>query len=380
MRKLKIMLSLFITIYILTITVNATDLNKEITSSFKTELENFQSSLPEHVQSFFPNEFLNGDFSTLINGDINEATFLELIGNYLFFEIDSVIKSFASILILIILSSLLNTLGSTMLDTNINSTFTLCSTLCMSITVFNICTALTNNVTRYIQLLCNVMNSFIPIMIATLTMSGNISCAVVSNGSMILFINIVQGFLLTFMMPLVKICLVFSAIKSFGSNCDLSGISKTLKTTFTSVTVFVMSIFMFVLSYKNTLSQSVDSISLKTARFAISSFVPLVGSSVNEALRTVTSSLSLIKKSCGIIAIIIIAVMMLPIIVNLLLNKLSFNLLFNFSRALGIGNEKSFLEEADQACSFLLTIVACTCILFVFALTIFIKTNIEVSA
>jgi hypothetical protein len=70
--------------------------------------------------------------------------------------------------------------------------------------------------------------------------------------------------------------------------------------------------------------------------------------------------------------------MMLPIIINLLLNKLSFNLLSSFSKALGIGGEGQVIEEADGICGFLLTIVACTCVLFIFALTIFIKTNIEV--
>ncbi len=377
--KKVIKLTIFgILFYALTIQSNASEINKEITSSLTPELIQFKNSLPEYVQDFFPSGTLDGEFTALLNGEVNEGTFLKQIGDYLIIEIDNVLKGFISVLILIIISGLFNTLSVTMLDVNISNTFSICSALCISITVFNLCSILTSNVTHYIRLLCNVMNTFLPIMIALLTMSGNISSAVVSNGSMLLFISIVQGFLLTFMLPLTKICLVFSCIKSFGGSYNLSSISKTLKNTFTSVTVFIMSIFMFVLSYKNTLSQSVDSISLKTARFAISSLVPLVGSSVNEALRTVTSSLSLIKNSCGIIAIIIIAVMMLPIIINLFLNKLSFNLLSSFSKALGAENESQVLEEADHICGFLLTIVACTCVLFIFALTIFIKTGVEV--
>ena len=136
-----------------------------------------------------------------------------------------------------------------------------------------------------------------------------------------------------------------------------------------------MSIFMFVLSYKNILSQSADTISIKTARFAISSTVPLVGSSVNEALRTISSSLSLLKKSSGIVAIIIIIVLMLPAIINVFLHKLSFSFLSSISRILGVGNAEQILDEADSSCQFMLTIVACTCVLFIFALTIFIKTG-----
>ena len=66
---------------------------------------------------------------------------------------------------------------------------------------------------------------------------------------------------------------------------------------------------MFVFSYKSILAQGQDSLSLKTARFAISSFVPIVGSSINEALRAVTSSISILKSSSGIAAIIVIALL-----------------------------------------------------------------------
>jgi len=69
---------------------------------------------------------------------------------------------------------------------------------------------------------------------------------------------------------------------------------------------------------------------------------------------------------------------MLPIIINLFLNKLSFNLLSSLSRLMGCNNENSILEEADSVCGFLLTLVSCTCVLFIFSLTIFLKTGTEV--
>ena len=168
-------------------------------------------------------------------------------------------------------------------------------------------------------------------------------------------------------------------IKSVSGELDFSGISKTIKTTFVSVTVFIMSIFMFVLSYKSTLSQSADSISIRTTRFAISSLVPIVGSSINDSLRAVTSSLSLLKNSCGVIAIIAIVVLMLPIIINLFLNKLSFSVLSSVSRLIGGNSECAILEEADSVCSFFLTLICCTSVMFIFSLSVFIKTPLEAS-
>lgn len=376
MKKTGFIITVFFVAIMLTAPIYASDINDKITSSITDELSGFENSLPDNIKDFFPDGTLRGDFSHLIEGEINEKSFLSLTAEYLTFGINQVLKSFSSVLVLIILISVFNALNASLSDTGVGLVFSLCSSLCISITVFNICSGLVTNAGEYIKLLCSIMGAFVPIILAMLTMGGNISAAIVSNGSMLLFINIVESFLLAFMLPLTSICLAFGCARSLNGELDLSGITKTLKTTFTSVTVFVMSILMFVLSYKNTIAQGVDSLSIKTARFAISSFVPLVGSSVNESLRTVTTSLSLIKSSCGIIAIISIAVLMLPIIINLFLNKVSFSILATMSKAIGGQREAAILEEADSVCGFVLTLVCCSCVLFIFALTIFIKTDI----
>lgn len=378
MSKLKIMYfitCLFFLIIALTITVNANEVDKQIISAIEDDLKSFKNSLPNFVKDFFPKEIFEADFSSITNGEINEKSYLSYAASYLFSEIKVVLKSFAAMLVLLILLSVFNSFKSSFSSTNIQAAFSLCSSLCVSISVFKLCANLTQVTVTYVSALCNTMTSFLPIMTTIMLISGQKSSAMVGNASMILFISITELFLITYMLPLVKMCLAFCCVKSIGKEWDLSGISKTVKTTFISVTIFVMSIFMFVLSYKNTLSQSVDSLSIKTARFAISSLVPVVGSSVNESLRTVTASLSIIKNSCGVIAIISIVVLMLPLIISLFLNKISFSILATVSKLIGGNSESSILEEADSICSFLLTLVCCTCVLFIFALTIFIKSN-----
>lgn len=376
MKILKIFL-LSLLVIVFAIKAKATDISDEISSSINNEFNEFKDSLPNNVKDFLPNEVLNGDFSTLTNGEIDEGSLLSLALDYLISELDTVIKSFASILALLLIIGAFNSLAQSFSSSTLINTFSICSVLSVAITVFNICQVLVTRAVSYVKTLCSVMNAFIPIMITLLIMSGNTSSAVVSNTSMVLFINIIESFLIVSMLPLIKMCLSFSCVKSLSNGRDLTRISKTAKNTFTSVTVFVMSVFMFVLSYKSTLSQSTDSLSQKAVKFAISSFVPLVGSSVNDAMRTVSSSLSYIKNSCGIIAIIAIAVIMLPIIVNLFLNKLSFNILASVAQLVNADKESLILDEADSCCGFLLTIVACTCVLFIFSLTIFIKTEVN---
>ena len=354
--------------------VSADEIDSQISKEIEDELLDFKNTLPKSTQDFIGEDILNGNFEGLLGQDLSEKSFLELAVNYLLSGLVSVLNCFSSLLALLLVLALFNSLSNSTKGT-LESTFSICSTLTTSLAVFKICASLAATTYTFMETLCNVSTAFIPIMIATMTLSGNISSAVITNGSMILFIRIIEEFLLKFLLPIVYMCLAFGCVKSLNSCIDLSGISKTVKTVFTSVTVFVMSIFMFVLSFKSTIGQGADSLKIKTARFAIGNLVPIVGASVNDTLRTLSASLSLLKASCGTIAIIAIAVITLPVIINLFLNKISFSLLSIISGALGGSGEKSILDEADSICSFLLTLAACTSVLFIFGLSIYIKTG-----
>lgn len=372
MKKICTLIFTIILFFSFSVFAFAQNIENEIMNSVEDELSSFKDSLPDYVLEYLPSEALNGDYYSLLSNAFDEGKLLSYIIDYLFLGIDKTIKIFGSILVLLLISSIFEMLSSSLSNQSLSLAFTACSGLCVALTVFNVCSSIATYVTTYTRILCQAMNAFAPIMTTLLIMNGKVSTATITSTAMILFISLVDSFIVACMLPLVKICMMFSCVKSLGG-IEFGGISKVIRTTFTSVTVFVMSIFMFIFSIKSVLSQGADTVGLKTARFAISSFIPIVGASINDALRTVSSSLSLIKSSCGALAILIIALIMIPIIVYILLNKLSFGLLAGISRVIKCEKQGLILEEADALCTYMLTVVACTCVLFIFALTIFIK-------
>lgn len=377
MKKIYIFFASLVLLSLCPLVVYGNEVEDEITSSIEDELKEFKDSLPDEVVDFLPEGIFEGNFSLLLNEGLDEKSIWSYIIDYFFAGLGTVLKSFSGILVLILISSVFEMLGSSFSNSALSSAFTICSGLCIALTVFNLCYSLATAVSTYIETICSVMTSFAPIMAILQIMGGGITSAGITNAAMVLFISVVDGFLVAFMLPLVNLCLMFSCIKGLGG-IEFGTISKLVRNTFTSVTVFVMSVFMFIFSFKNVLSQGADSLSIKTARFAISSFVPIVGASINDALRTVSSSLSMIKNSCGILAIICIALIMLPIIIYVFLNKISFGLLASVSKMLHCEKQAVILEEADSLCSYMLTLVCTTCALFIFAITIFIKTSLEV--
>lgn len=375
---LKIFIIIPFLVIFLTITSMANEPDKIILENISSELNNFKNNIPDGILDYIPQNIWNGEFSQLLEGDFAENSLINFIFEYIFIGINDVLKNFSCLIIILIISSMLNLFSNSFSSIAMKNSFSLASSLCVSITVFNLCTSIVKNVTVYLSGLCKVMESFAPLMASLYVLTGNVTSGGIASASLVLFISLIEKFLITFMLPIINICMCFSIIKSVGGYFDLSGFSKTLKNTFTGVTVFIMSIFMFVLSCKSILSQSTDSISIKTAKFAISSFIPIVGSTVNEALRTVTSSISLIKNSCGIIAIIVVILMILPSIVSLLLYRLLFNITGSISKCLKCENENAVIEEASSICAFSLSLVLCTVILFIFSLTILIKSAVVV--
>lgn len=376
---MKRILFVFFTLLLLLtpLSTSAAEVNEEVKGEIEDELSDFYASLPPYVLEYLPSDAENGDFSLQSGSLLDEKKIFDYILDYLFFGLDSTLKSFASLLILIIISSIFHMMSASFGNESVKFAFEFCSSCILALSVYGLISSIGNYVSTYLGTLCESMNAFVPIMTTVEIMSGKISSAMLLNTSMMIFIAVINTCLVKLMFPLIKLSMMFSCIKSMGGY-EFGAISRVTRTTFTSVTVFIMSIFTFIFSLKNILAQGADTLSLKTARFAISSFVPLVGASINEALRTVSSSIGIIKGSCGVLGILIVLLIVLPIIIYLILNKISFGLLSSISKSLLNNKESSIFEEADSLCTYFLTLVACSSVLFIIAITVFLKSSVEV--
>lgn len=376
MKKI-ILFVLFCAIFTLNVSAE-NDTHQEIISSLEDELSDFKNSLPDSVRDFLPNEIFKGDFSDLVNGDINQFSFLDFSINYLLSSLPYILKSFSATLVLVLIISIFNIIKSTFSSEGLKNAFSLFSSTSVSIAVFSSLSSTINLSVDYIEMLCSTMNTFTPIMSALYIMNGAITTAAISNTSMMLFLTIIENFILVGLAPIMKICFCFSLVGGISGSVDLSGISKIIKSFFTGTCIFLISIFSFVMSYQTVLSESADSLSLRTAKFAIGNFIPIIGGFIGDSLKTISSSLMLIKNSCGIVAIIVVVLITLPVLISLWLNKFSFSLVASISKMLGIDNESRIFEESCTLCGFALSIVSLTCVAFIFALTIFVRFSVGV--
>ena len=369
---------LFFIIFILIFSLNiyGAEPEKEILDSIQGELSDFEATLPDDIRNILPNELFDGDFSSLSNGEIDHMTFIDASINSLLANLPSALSSITLILVAVIISSIFDTMSSGLESISLRESYNLCSSLCISVLVFNLIGEISINALSYMKALCNAMNGLAHIMATVHIMEGKISTAALGNGTMMMFIALIENIIVSFLAPIVNICLALSCVKSVSNEKNIGGISSLIRNTFITLTVFTMMVFSFVFSFQNTLTQSADSLSMRTAKFAIGSFIPIIGPSISEALTTVTSSISYVKNALGVIGLVSVLLLTLPVIASLYVHKLLLDITASLSGMIGFDKGKEIISDASGICGFILALSACTGVFFILALTIFIKTSI----
>ena len=94
-------------------------------------------------------------------------------------------------------------------------------------------------------------------------------------------------------------------------------------------------------------------------RFTLNSFIPIVGSALSDAYKTVQGSVNLLKSGLGIFVIVSIAFVFLPIILNSLLWIFTLSAGKLLAEILDINQVKDLLEGVGTVLSTLLAIVLC---------------------
>ena len=165
----------------------------------------------------------------------------------------------------------------------------------------------------------NLMLAYIPVTALLLTASGSIAgsaayyASVIGLGEGVLQLS--SRVIIPFIYMLLGICIAGGV----SSGVNLGGFSRTLSKASKWLLGFMMALFSAVLGIRQVLSNSLDSVSGRAARFAVSSFVPVVGSAIGEALKTIQGSVSVLKSGVGVFVIIALAVTFLPLLLRAML-------------------------------------------------------------
>ena len=231
-------------------------------------------------------------------------------------------------------------------------------------------------VDEFFERISLIMNGMIPVASVIYAMGGNLNTAAASSGTLYLFLSFCEETCRTSVLPVAALCTAFSLCSSFSSSINLHGLSSAIKKCYTFVLGLMMTVLLSVLSAQTVLSSSADTISARAAKLVATNVIPIVGSSVGDTLRTLSSSVAYLKSVCGIGGIIFILLLLLPTLISLLLTRGAFMLAVAVADLVGCENESKLLSELGSVYGVLVAVISMCSVMFIFALTIFVRCTV----
>lgn len=170
--------------------------------------------------------------------------------------------------------------------------------------------------------------------------------------------------------PLLSVFLGLSVTSAVSSDNNLQGIIKEISKVIKWIIGFAMTVFSGLLTFKTLITTSADTVSTRAVRFTLSSFIPIVGSALSEAYKTIQGSMCLLKTGLGVFVIISVVVVFLPIIINCLLWIISLNITSGIGDMLGVKGPVSVIKSCSTVLSTLLVIILCVMAIYVISTAI----------
>lgn len=219
------------------------------------------------------------------------------------------------------------------------------------------------------------MIGFIPALAGLIAVSGQTLTSAASSVTLIAAANAVSSFASYGVLPLMGGYLSISIVSGVSPTLSKINPAAALKRVTMWILSLVSTVFLGVLSVQTAVLSEADNLTLKTAKFVLGTSVPVAGGFLSEAVSTISSSITLLKNSAGFYAAIAISVMALPVILEIVLWRISFSLSGVVASLFGEEKISSLLKAVDSVLACLLGIMLLSLALFVISLAVVVRTG-----
>ncbi|MCQ2353676.1 MAG: stage III sporulation protein AE [Clostridia bacterium] len=340
----------------------------------------FIASVPEDVAELLPEGFFSDDLDDVGQAVEQMSTpgkILEFLLNLLSGGMGSALSLFAALTSLTALSALIKSAGEGIISGDLSDTVSFAASLAVTVTAAGLQYGRISALSVFFSSLRTVMASLLPLMGFLYLSGGNAAAAAVNNSSVILWIDLLDILVSSWLMPAFCICTALAVSESFcsGEMPGLSAVSSLIKRSAVFVLGLCGTLLAAALGTQSVLAAAGDGVSARTVKFFAGNMIPVVGSTVGDTLRTVAASTKLLRSTVGVAGIVVIAILLLPTLVSLLLTRLAFSSSAAVGELLGCKKEVKFLNEMASLYGYVIAAAAICSVLFVFALTVFSVTS-----
>lgn len=218
------------------------------------------------------------------------------------------------------------------------------------------------------------MNALIVTLCGIFLMTGNSGVALMSSTWMGLLWTVAEKLCYAFFFPLMQISFGGTLVTSASPELNLRPILGFLRKICMSLLIIFMTVITLILSFQTGLAAAADSLSMRGIKFAASNMVPLIGGMFSDTLRTVSTSLSLVKKTTGLVGVLGLLAGLLTPLISLFSAKYGLSLAATAAELLDATPLKPILEEAEHLISFLIAVLLMFGVFYLILLGVLMQT------
>lgn len=255
--------------------------------------------------------------------------------------------------------------GFTQQKGNIHTIFSLFSTLWIVMLILPSVSETLVAAFSAIQLCADFMLVYIPGFAGIIAMSGKPLTSAAYSSVMVGLSNLFSAVQMHALLPIAQVFFLLNILNGIESKFSFDSIAACFKKLI-QITLGVFSaVFTGLLAIKGSLAASGDSVTVKGIKTLVGSTVPIVGSALGDSLTSVLGSISLIKSTVGIFGILVIALINVPVVLDLLLWYFAISFSAAVSGALGLTSIKKMLDGIAATVSLVNVFVIFTAFLFI---------------
>ncbi len=308
----------------------------------------------------------NGDVSGVF-GEIGTAL-LSLVS----LEGKQALSFFAGLCIILLLGAMTEAVRSSFTGTKIETALDLIFLLVLSLYAFRALESSFSLTKNALGQANAFMLAVLPVTTLLLSLSGSIGSANLLYANLSLVVSFVSSFVSTTLFPMLKGLFALTLVDGF-SDVDLNSLLAFLKKSVKVICVLLFTLLSALLSMQNALAVAKDSLAMRGVRFAAGNFIPVVGSLVGEASRTLSASLKLVRSECGILCVAVILFVILQPILTIGLKKLSLRFAAAVAKILNVKRCALFLEQIGSLLDLMGALLISHGVYLVFYITLFLQ-------
>ncbi len=325
------------------------------------EFKAFLEAFPEDLCALLPDGLFAEDAVSVGDAALSLGNFsglLRALLSLLGARLPEAAALLATVAGLLILSAVFRALQNAVGSGGIGRAFSFCSTVAVLAALLGEGYVCVRTVTEYFTTLNGVCAASLPLSATLYAMGGNTATAAASSAALTVYMTVMEELIGKTIVPFCGICLSFSLVGAMDSSVRIGTLLSTIKKNYTTALTFLMMLLLAMLASQTLLAAKSDTLMMRSAKFAAGNLFPVVGGSVSELLRTVSSGVGYLRGTIGICATLLLLLLLFPVLIELFLFRLVYQLCASLADLLGCECEKKLLEEFASVNGYLVTAVA----------------------